>query len=112
MGKIHHPEFDAAAIHEESPAQPLPKDAVGRAEPTRLEFIASQSGEVGDPLERSGSPRVPSEESVETDDALRQYLNQMGAIPMLSREEEVRLTRKIDLARRRWTAALLECPAA
>jgi RNA polymerase primary sigma factor len=51
------------------------------------------------------------EEDTETwsDDPVRMYLTQMGEIPLLTRQEEIRLARRIEVTRRRFRARLLEC---
>ncbi len=51
------------------------------------------------------------EDDAETwsDDPVRMYLTQMGEIPLLTRQEEIRLARKIEITRRRFRAKLLEC---
>ena len=51
------------------------------------------------------------EDDTETwsDDPVRMYLTQMGEIPLLTRQEEIRLARKIEVTRRRFRAKLLEC---
>src|SRR5271169_2809486 len=41
------------------------------------------------------------------DDALGLYLKQMGAIPLLSREKELFLARRLELARNRYRRAVL-----
>jgi len=43
------------------------------------------------------------------DDPIRMYLTQMGEIPLLKREEEISLARKIELARMAFRRKLLEC---
>jgi len=42
------------------------------------------------------------------DDPIRMYLTQMGEIPLLSREEEIKLARKIELARMAFRRKMLE----
>ncbi len=51
------------------------------------------------------------EEEVETwsDDPVRMYLTQMGEIPLLTRAEEIRLAKSIEVTRRRFRTKLLEC---
>ncbi|MCO6455804.1 MAG: sigma-70 family RNA polymerase sigma factor [Pirellulaceae bacterium] len=44
-----------------------------------------------------------------SDDPVRMYLTQMGEIPLLTRQEEIRLAKKIEVTRRRFRARLLEC---
>ncbi len=54
---------------------------------------------------------LPSAEDSESwsDDPVRMYLTQMGEIPLLTRQEEIRLAKKIEVTRRRFRARLLEC---
>ncbi|NUM34763.1 MAG: RNA polymerase sigma factor RpoD [Candidatus Brocadiae bacterium] len=42
------------------------------------------------------------------DDPVRMYLTQMGEIPLLSREEEIKLAKKIELTRKRFRKKVLE----
>lgn len=52
---------------------------------------------------------VPGEEtSRRIDDPVRMYLTQMGEIPLLSREEEISLAKKIEVTRKRFRRELLE----
>jgi RNA polymerase primary sigma factor len=44
-----------------------------------------------------------------SDDPVRMYLTQMGEIPLLTRQEEIRLARNIEVTRRKFRAKLLEC---
>ncbi len=44
-----------------------------------------------------------------SDDPVRMYLTQMGEIPLLTRQEEIRLAKKIEVTRRRFRCTLLEC---
>ena len=46
-------------------------------------------------------------EATGADDALTTYLKQMGAIPMLRPQQERRLVRRLDAARRRYRRAVL-----
>ncbi|HRX77992.1 MAG TPA: sigma-70 family RNA polymerase sigma factor, partial [Pirellulaceae bacterium] len=44
-----------------------------------------------------------------SDDPVRMYLTQMGEIPLLTRQQEIYLAKKIEVTRRRFRTKLLEC---
>ena len=44
-----------------------------------------------------------------SDDPIRMYLSQMAVIPLLSREEEISLAKKIEVTRKRFRRSLLSC---
>ncbi len=44
-----------------------------------------------------------------TDDPVRMYLTQMGEIPLLKREQEINLAKRIEFTRRRFRRKLIEC---
>ena len=44
-----------------------------------------------------------------SDDPVRMYLTQMGEIPLLTRQQEIQLAKKIEITRRRFRTRLLEC---
>src|SRR3954471_659469 len=43
------------------------------------------------------------------DDPVRMYLTQMGEIPLLTREQEINLAKKIEVTRKRFRRKVLEC---
>ncbi|QDV12120.1 RNA polymerase sigma factor SigA [Rosistilla oblonga] len=54
-------------------------------------------------------PFVPASELPKaSDDPIRMYLSQMAEIPLLSREEEINLAKKIEVTRRQFRRAILE----
>ncbi len=57
----------------------------------------------------SGGKRGLSEK---IDDPVRMYLTQMGEIPLLSREDELRLAKRIEITRKRFRTMVLESPLA
>ncbi|MHC4792356.1 MAG: RNA polymerase sigma factor RpoD, partial [Planctomycetota bacterium] len=52
---------------------------------------------------------VGTEVATRVDDPIRMYLTQMGDIPLLTRENEIALARKIELARMAFRRKMLEC---
>ena len=59
---------------------------------------------------RASKPRTLSEEdtSRKIDDPVRMYLTQMGAIPLLTRDEEISIAKTIEVTRRRFRRQLLQ----
>ena len=59
---------------------------------------------------RASKPRALSEEdtSRKIDDPVRMYLTQMGAIPLLTRDEEISIAKTIEVTRRRFRRQLLQ----
>jgi RNA polymerase primary sigma factor len=54
--------------------------------------------------------KAESEDGLGADDALGTYLREMGAIPLLSRDEELRLAQRLEWTRDRYRHAALLCP--
>ncbi len=57
--------------------------------------------------EEEAAPAAEGEDSAAPDDALGLYLRQMGAIPLLSREQELALAERLEYRRRRYRRAAL-----
>ena len=97
----------------------LPEDAVS---PDKIDKILMTLDEMGidilDEAEEAGAPKeeeadlleeVEEEEVTDRiDDPVRMYLTQMGEIPLLSREEEIALAKKIEVTRKRYRTKVLE----
>jgi RNA polymerase primary sigma factor len=52
---------------------------------------------------------LEEEDSRRIDDPVRMYLTQMGSIPLLKRDEEISLAKKIEVTRKRFRRKVLEC---
>ncbi len=52
---------------------------------------------------------MEEEDSKRIDDPVRMYLTQMGEIPLLKREQEIALAKKIEVTRKRFRRKVLEC---
>jgi RNA polymerase primary sigma factor len=81
-------EESEAEERESETRRPEPADAAGAD--TELAFLDEDDGR-----------RI--------DDPVRMYLTQMGEIPLLKREEEIALAKKIEVTRKRFRRKVLEC---
>jgi RNA polymerase primary sigma factor len=64
--------------------------------------------DIAEPTEAElAAPMVDITEKI--DDPVRMYLTQMGEIPLLTREEEISLARKIELTRKQFRKEVLSC---
>src|SRR5712691_9039265 len=52
---------------------------------------------------------VDEDDSRRIDDPVRMYLTQMGEIPLLKRDQEIALAKKIEVTRKRFRRKVLEC---
>jgi RNA polymerase primary sigma factor len=109
----------------------LPDDAVNPEKLDQLLLILEEHGieliDESEAEERAAGPaaaragETPSEldlsfmeedEGRRIDDPVRMYLTQMGEIPLLKREEEIALAKKIEVTRKRFRRKVLECDGA
>ncbi len=73
-----------------------------------LDIIPDQTMSIVQPEKAKGTrSRVTDSLSRRIDDPVRMYLTQMGEIPLLTRDEEIRLAKKIEITRRRFRRELL-----
>ncbi|NQS99712.1 MAG: sigma-70 family RNA polymerase sigma factor, partial [Candidatus Omnitrophica bacterium] len=67
------------------------------------------------PVEEEVQPKVKAgalPRLARMDDPVRMYLRQMGQIPLVSREEEIRLAKEIESAENNFRQTVFECPRA
>ncbi len=81
-------------------------DATEREEATAKKLA---DGEALGPLD---PPPLPGETSKFSSDPIRMYLSQMAEIPLLSREEEIALAKKIEITRKRFRRSVVGCAMA
>lgn len=91
--------FDDQFLVEEAP------ETLGMAFDEDPNFFGAEEAEEG---EDDGQPQ--QEESIYTDDPVRVYLREMGAVPLLTREGEVTLARKMERGKIRAQKALSRSP--
>ncbi|MGH9388418.1 MAG: RNA polymerase sigma factor region1.1 domain-containing protein, partial [Vicinamibacteria bacterium] len=80
-----------------------------------IEMVETASGEDPEESEERRDFEAPPEsaalragDSARTDDPVRVYLSQMGEIPLLSRADELRLAKRIEITRKRLRAKVFE----
>lgn len=107
----------------------LPDDAVNPEKLDKLLMVLEEQGielideTEAEEREAGPAPAVITDEEVaeeldlsfieddtrRIDDPVRMYLTQMGEIPLLKREEEIALAKKIEVTRKRFRRKVLEC---
>ena len=110
----------------------LPDDAVNPEKLDQLLLLLEEQGieliDESEAEEREGGPPPASadddaraeldlsfmdeDDSRRIDDPVRMYLTQMGEIPLLKREQEIALAKKIEVTRKRFRRKVLECDCA
>ncbi len=88
--------------------EPCQARALGAASNNELVLGGGQDSDPVDELEEQGAEPSGGEISRASDDPIRMYLGQMSNIPLLSREEEIFLAKKIEITRRRFRRTILE----
>ena len=81
------------------------------AEERRHEAVASgaQTAAFDGATPETEEPVAVAATTEKIDDPVRMYLTQMGEIPLLSREQEISLAKKIELTRKMFRKKVLEC---
>src|SRR6516165_9008855 len=106
----------------------LPDDAVNPEKLDQLLLVLEEHGieliDESEAEEREAGPASPAEADNRVDldltfmdeegdrridDPVRMYLTQMGEIPLLKRDEEISLAKKIEVTRKRFRRKVLEC---
>ena len=105
-------EFEDDATRTRVSDRPFDESVVASEEPAREDDEPDDPTNVKGPKERTGDdemmPGIDDNESW-SDDPVRMYLTQMGEIPLLTRQEEITLAKRIEDTRRMFRTRLLEC---
>src|SRR5262249_8161685 len=84
-------------------------ELIEEAEAEEIEAGSPGPEDVGPDLDLSF---MDDEDSRRIDDPVRMYLTQMGEIPLLKRDQEIALAKKIEATRKRFRRKVLECDGA
>ena len=90
------------------------KDTNGRSGPTAIEATAADQpaaepdDDDDDAVKAQAHAHLAPDAGRRIDDPVRMYLSQMGEIPLLTREEEIRLAKKVELTRMAFRQMVLE----
>jgi RNA polymerase primary sigma factor len=95
----HEAEAEEHPARRETPWSELPDDSFSAEDAEEIEEAATEESAAQNELEE--------EDAHAPDDALGLYLRQMGAIPLLSRDQELALAERLELKRRRYRHAAM-----
>ncbi len=76
----------------------------------RYQEIQKKSGKVGEEESEEGESELGAETLEKTNDPVRMYLREMGTVPLLSREGEVEIAKRIERGQKTVTKALSRSP--
>ncbi len=79
------------------------------AEKGNAKHANDDAGDDSESYDEETGPSLPVEFGKWSNDPIRLYLSQMAEIPLLAREEEISLAKKIELTRKRFRHAVLGC---
>src|SRR5690349_19413523 len=82
-----------------------PKTRAKKAQPQPEEVVEDADGEV---IDLNLDAELAEASTKRIDDPLRMYLTQMGEIPLLTREQEIALAKKIEITRKIFRSKVLE----
>jgi RNA polymerase primary sigma factor len=77
--------------------------------PKERETQAPKMGDGEVPVDTDARPVDPADVPKWSNDPIRLYLGQMAEIPLLAREEEISLAKKIEMTRKRFRRSVLGC---
>ena len=104
-----HPDFEEVSYGEEDGFGIEEDDTDSGYDRPFGDRVQNEAEDDADPDVEPESAVALVDDDASTDDPVRQYLTEMGNIPLLTRQREIELARQIERSRMRFRAKLLEC---
>ncbi|MGI9516186.1 MAG: sigma-70 family RNA polymerase sigma factor [Pirellulaceae bacterium] len=103
-------EYEDDATRTRVSDRPFDESVVATEEPANEDGPTTEDADkqAADSNDEESAPGMDDNESW-SDDPVRMYLTQMGEIPLLTRQEEITLAKRIEDTRRKFRTRLLEC---
>src|SRR5213079_1889176 len=89
--------------------QPRPKKKTAAQKAEEAAKAEAEEDEDGEEIDLNLEAELAEASTKRIDDPVRMYLTQMGEIPLLTREQEINLAKRIEIFRKRFRRKVLEC---
>ena len=110
QAELAHVDLEQGALAPEQALDEVDSDLSSDADADEESAEASDERDAAEQDEESGIDlETKVDSSAWLEDPVRVYMNQIGQIPLLTRDQEIALAREVEVTRRRFRRGLLEC---